>query len=108
MRYFVISSDGSNLAVVLHDYLRGTYVRRSTKESFCQVFDACSAKKTLKTLREPGTLRVSEFSAFDFDWIDTVLEDVLKCNPDWNISLTGDTSGSNLTIDDVVSKHLLS
>jgi hypothetical protein len=93
--------------VVFHDYLRGMYIRRSTRESFCQVFDACSAKLVSKPVRENYTLKISSYSAFEPDWMEDLLSQILACNSDWKVSIESESSGSHLTIEDLVDKYLV-
>lgn len=106
MKYFVIKSGDSNIALVFHDYLKGTYIRRAVKESFCQVFDACVESTSVKLVREASTLRLMSYSSFDYGWIDDVLAKILSCNPDWVLAEASESSGSDLTIDDLAKKYL--
>ena len=106
MRYFVISEAQEPIAVVFHDYQRGSYVCRSKLDSFSTVFESLSEKQGVRYVREDQGLRASEYSVHEAEWIDDLLNQVLACNSEWAIDSEGKSSGSDLTMDDLVEKFL--
>jgi len=71
------------------------------------VFDAQAECAATKFVREAKGLRVKEYTASEHEWIDDVLAKVLACNTDWFIENEGESSGSELTIDDLVAEYLV-
>lgn len=106
MRYFVIANDQGPIALVTHDYQRGSYICRPRLESFASVFEAQVEKLGVKYVRESHGLRAMPYTAQESEWIDDLLTNVLACNDDWRIELEAESSGSNLTVDDLVAEHL--
>ena len=107
LRYFVISDSDGPVALVTHDYRKGSYICRSKLESFAQVFDAQADKQATRFVREAKSLRLKEYSASESEWIDSLLESVLACNTQWFIEHEGESSGSDLTVDDLVAEYLV-
>lgn len=107
MRYFVIADVDGAVALVTHDYRSGSYVCRSKIESFASVFDACVERQATKFVRESKSLILEAYSAHDHDWIDRLLKAILACNANWVIDFESESSGSDLTIDDLVEVHLI-
>jgi len=107
VRYFVIADTDGPIALVTHDYRRGLYICRSKLESFAQVFDAQADKQATKLVREAKSLRLKEYSASESEWIDDLLKTVLACNANWFTEHEGESSGSDLTVDDLVNEYLV-
>ena len=105
MRYFVIK-DSEPVALVCHDYRNGTYICRSVRESFLRIFDAKASHAGLKYIKAAGVLQAVDYSSYEYEWIDDVLKAVLACNPEWSIDVSGESSSSELTVDDLVDEYL--
>lgn len=85
----------------------GSYICRSRIESFASVFDDQVDKQVTKLAREADGLRIKEYLAFEYEWIEDLLDKVLMCNPQWVIEHEGESSGSDLTVDDLVTEYLV-
>lgn len=106
MRYFIISEKDRNVALVCHDYKRGAYVYRSTLESFAKIFDATATKLGISYTKGSVDLKAVNFSPFEYDWVDKAIGKLLSVNEKWHVAKEGETSSSDLTIDDLVDKYL--
>jgi len=107
VRYFVIAGMDGPTALVTHDYQRGSYICRSKSEAFYSVFEACVDAQEIKYVREALSLRIIDHTAYEDEWVDDLLKSILECNPEWTVDAQGESSGSDLTIDDLVAEHLV-
>ena len=107
MRYFVIASNQSALAVVFHDHVQSSVYCHSKSASFLAAFDALCAKEGVLGVKEadPDTvLRIVSQGANDYDWVERVL-DHLPSNF-WEIVDRGDVVNVTTGIDSIILKYL--
>ena len=107
MRYFVLSEKDKPFALVCHDYRRGSYVCRSTLESIYTLFEACVNKLSMTYDKSDDTLYVVEYSPHEYEWSNDLIDLLIEINPALKVSTRGETSGSDLSVEDLVQKYLV-
>jgi hypothetical protein len=107
VRYFVLADKEEPIAIIFHDYKRGSYICRSVLESVYNIFDACVTDISVKYAKGGKSLQAVEFSANEYDWFDAIKAKLLSLSGDWSVFEEGESSASDLTVDDIVSDYLI-
>ena len=104
MRFFVIQSEETPIAVVFHDYRDQTFQCRSLRESFLRAFNAACSRAGVEFVREDNVLRAVQVGPQEYDWIESILDQV--CGDYWSLSDTGEIQAGEAGIDTVIQKYL--
>ena len=104
MKYYVVSNDFINKAVVFHDMTAFTYIIRSKSEAFRRAFEASVRYiNGVKLVREANKLNVVNVSLGSEYWMKSVLDRI--CTGHWVI-----TASNYFDLDDsleaIIEKYL--
>ena len=109
MNFFKIAEGKEPVAVVFHDYLTGSCVCRSKKESFLKSFEAIQSVELLRIVKEPfeGGLasRLVAIPVTDSDYAEAALNMCL--GGFWSIAGSGTCLNNEEDIDGVVGDFLV-
>ena len=104
MKFFVVKTEESNVAVVFHDYVSSRFIVRSISESFRRAFEAAvSVVSGFSFYKDNGKLKYVEFGPQHPSWVTKVLSKV--CQGYWSVCAEGNIIGDAF-IEDVVAEYL--
>jgi len=62
-------------------------------------------KKGIKFVKEKNLLRAISYGAFEYDWIDNILDHL--CQDFWSVGEQGEVVNSELNINNMIATHLI-
>ena len=102
MKYFVITKNNKNVAVVFHDYLTQYYLVRSKSEAFRRSFNASVQGVSYSFSKTNDSLVPSRIGLDSPLWSNQVL--LKACEKFWQIGKVAN-SGSQ-TVEQIIDKYL--
>jgi len=102
MKFFIITRDSKNIAVVFHDYLSQHYVIKSKSEAFRKSFIAAVSSVSYSFSKADDSLIPLRIGIDNPLWINSVLSK--SCGKFWQIGKVAKTNSQ--TIEQIIDKYL--